>query len=453
MRIFTLFPEAVVLATALALPLVRRLLPERRELSWLAPLAALAALLLELWLGAQVGSLFSGGWLQDRFSLFAKAALLLGLLVFVVLDRELEARSDLDAFAFLAVFGGMVAASAPSLVGLWAGLELAALAGVAAGGLSSRRAGSELLFISATAGGLLALGFAFLYAVAGTTSLAGLRLGLSHRQLAPSLALIVLLALSGLLLRLALAPLAGSGGRVADGRSQAVSAGFLSAVALLVAAKLLPSLGATAAVWGPWLAGLSAAAMILGGLRAAAQLRPERQAAWLAVGQLGWVAAALASPQQRGTAAALFLLGCLLLGWVGAVGLARLEVAELAGLSTRDPLRAAGLGLVLLSLAGAPPLGGFFGEFVVAAELIRSDLGWVLAAGLLGGLAGLYGVVRTLARVYLEATPEPPRRGPRPASVWTPSALLPAALVLAYGLLAYPIHSLASQGAAALGLH
>ncbi|MGI8562813.1 MAG: proton-conducting transporter membrane subunit [Candidatus Dormibacter sp.] len=452
MRVTALLPEAVILATAAGLPLGRRLLPERRELGWLAPLAVVAALLLELWLGAQVGSLFSGGWLQDRFSLFAKAALLLGLLVFVVVDREPEAWPDLEALAFLAVFGGMVAVSAPSLVGLWAGLELAALAGVAAGGFSSRTAASELLFVSAGAGGLLALGFAFLYALTGTTSLAGLRLGLAHRQLALPLALIVLLVLSGLALRLALAPLAGNGGRTADSRGQAVPAALLSAVALLVAAKLLPSLAAATIVWAPWLAVLSAAAMLLGGLRAAALLRPERQAVWLAVAQVGWVGAALAIPQQRGTAAALFLLGCLLFAWVGAALLARLEPSALAGLTTRDPLRAAGLGLALLSLAGAPPLGGFFGEFAVAAELIRSDLGWVLAAGLLGWMAGLYGVIRTLARSYLEAAPEPPRRGPRPAPVWTVSALLPAVLVLGYGLFAFPIHSLASQGAAALGL-
>ncbi|HYW27768.1 MAG TPA: hypothetical protein VE953_26590, partial [Terriglobales bacterium] len=85
-----LAPEAVVVASAVALLLGARLLPRRRWL-WLrigALAAAVVALGLELWLGAAVGTLFNGGWQQDRFSLFAKGALLLGLIVLVAADLE-----------------------------------------------------------------------------------------------------------------------------------------------------------------------------------------------------------------------------------------------------------------------------------------------------------------------------------------------------------------------------
>src|SRR5205814_8361915 len=121
-----------------------RVVPSRHW-TWLqlgALVAAVAALALELWLGAAVGTLFAGGWQQDRFALFVKAALLLGLVVLIAGGLEAgvqraaaasEAR-PLDALplAFAVAFGGMVAASATSLVALWAGLELAALAAVAA---------------------------------------------------------------------------------------------------------------------------------------------------------------------------------------------------------------------------------------------------------------------------------------------------------------------------------
>src|SRR5439155_20206371 len=123
-----------------------------------------------------VGTLFGGGWVQDRFSLFATAALLLGLVALVAsADWEDELTWEAMPLAFLAAFGGMVAASATSLVGLWAGLELAALAGVAAAGLRAHETGVRLLLVSAVAGALVTVGFAILYAMAGAASLATLR--------------------------------------------------------------------------------------------------------------------------------------------------------------------------------------------------------------------------------------------------------------------------------------
>ena len=123
-----------------------------------------------------------------------------------------------------------------------------------------------------------------------------------------------------------------------------------------------------------------------------------------------------------------------------------------AGLGRRDPLRAAGLSLALLSLAGAPPLGGFFGEFTVAAELVRSGLGWLLGIGLLGWITAVAAVVRPLRAFYLESGLVDARRGARVAATWSVGALVPALLAVAYGLFAYPIHALAIQAATALGL-
>jgi NADH-quinone oxidoreductase subunit N len=128
---------------------------------------------------------------------------------------------------------------------------------------------------------------------------------------------------------------------------------------------------------------------------------------------------------------------------------------QLAGLRTSEPLRAVGLVVLLLSLAGAPPLAGFVGQFAVATELIHANLAWVLAAGLLGSVLALFGVVRAIRQVYLEPGLEP-ARGPRGARGlrrnWSPVALAPAVLVLLYTVLANPISGLALQGAAALKL-
>src|SRR5499427_3053750 len=464
MRATALVPEVVVLGAAVALLLAGRMLPAR-DRNWLAGaalVAAVVALVLELWLGAAVGTLFDGGWQQDRFALFAKAALLLALIVLIATTlpstTEPEAGDALPA-VFVVVFGGMVAASATSLVGLWAGLEVAALAAIATTGLSFREAGTRLLVISAVGAALLAVGFAVLIATTGGASLAGLRPTLRPGSVNLALALAVLLALTGIAIRLGLAPfqwLAVEGGLSVTPLAAGALGGLLVGVAAIVAARLLGGLESVNIAWWPWLAVLSATAMLLGGLRAATAGSPRAVAAWLVVAQVGWVAAGLAAHDRRGSAAALLVLGALLLAASPAPALARVdEGLQLAALRRNQPLRALGLVLLLLSLAGAPPLAGFVGQFAVAAELVRSNLAWLLAVGLLGSLLSAVAAVRVIRLLYLETSPDQPRTGRSLRTTertWSPAALAPALMVLLYSLLANPISGLALQGAAALKL-
>lgn len=457
-----LLPEAVVVAAALGLLLAPWLL-EPRVQPWLpkaAALAALTALGLELWLGGSTATLFGGGWVQDRFSLFAKAALLLGLLALVAAGdwEDTQARQALVP-AYLAVFGGMVAASATGLVGLWAGLELAALGAVAAVGAASRIWGRRLLVVSALAAGLVAFGLALLYSAVGASSLSGLRNTFTHEVVTMPLALAMLVLLAGLATRLGLAPFQAASveaALVAPATAAAVLGSLLVGVTVVVSARLLAGLVGAGPAWTLWLASLSALSMLLGGLRAASAASPRLTLSWLAVGQLGWVTAGLAMDDRRAFAASLFLLGALLLGSAAAPAVA--QAAELAGgaagLGRQDPARAAALALILLSLAGAPPLAGFFGEFTVAVELVRADRGWVLAVGLLGWVLALWAAARDLRTLYLlPPGPEGTRRPAQPQWSWgAVVSLVPGVLTLAYGVFAYPVHSLALQGAAALGL-
>lgn len=463
MRITVLLPEAVVLGAAVALLVAGRVLPSRNWFWFrvVALSAAVVALGLELWLGAAIGSLFAGGWQQDRFALYAKAALLLGLIVLIAggleVGEDREPSSSVLPLTLLVVFGGMVAASATSLIALWAGLELAALAAVAAAGLTAKETGIRLLLVSGLAGGLVAVGFAVLFAMAGGASLTALQVGLRPGSVSVPLAFAVLLTLAGIVMRLGLAPFqwatVGAGQSVAPVGAAAVG-GLLVGVGAVVAAKLLGGLDAINVAWAPWLSVLAAFAMVLGGLRATTTRSPRAMVAWLVVTQVGWMAAGLAVHDRRGSAAALLVLGALLLAAAAApvlaAGLEREE--QLPGLRRAEPGRAIGLAILLLSLAGAPPLAGFFGEFAVAAELIRSNVAWLLAAGLLGSLLALMGVVRVIRVTYLEAAPDQPRPSRAAAATWSAGALTPAVLVLLYGVLANPISSLAAQGAAALKL-
>jgi len=458
-----LIPELVVLGAALGLLVAGRVLRGREPaLGAAALLTAVAALGLELWLGAAVGTLFGGGWQQDRFALFAKAALLLALIVLIATSlsstSEPEAGDPLPA-VFVVAFGGMVAASATSLVGLWVGLEVAALAAVAAAGLGSRETRTQLLVLSAVGAALFAVGLVLLYATTGEAGLAALRTNLHPTSVNLALAIAMLLTLTGIAIRLGLAPfqwLAVEGGLSVSPLGAGALGGLLVGVAAIVAAKLLGGLGMVVVAWAPWLAVLSATAMLLGPLLAATAPSPRAVAAWLVVAQVGWLAAGLAAHDRRGSAAALLVVGALLLAAAAAPAIARGEAgAELATLRRTQPLRASGLVLLMLSLAGVPPLAGFVGQFAVAAELVRSNLTWLLMVGLLGSLLSVVAAVRVIRLLYLESGPDQPRTGRAvrmPAQTWSPGVLAPAVLVLLYSILANPISGLAMQGAAALKL-
>jgi NADH-quinone oxidoreductase subunit N len=213
-------------------------------------------------------------------------------------------------------------------------------------------------------------------------------------------------------------------------------------------------------VVSPYLEVLAAVAMVGGGLAAIAARSPRIRMTYLAAGQVGWVAAGLVTHYRTGIAASLFLLGAFAVAATcGPAVLGRAEGGEaaLAGLGAVRPLRAAGLALALLSLAGAPPLAGFFGELAVGAALAQSGHFVLLALGVLGSVLSLIAVTGTLRLLYIQSPLEEARRGAQAAlpAVTSLSSLGVAGfclVVAAYGLLGNPILGLANQGAEALGL-
>ncbi len=120
-------------------------------------------------------------------------------------------------------------------------------------------------------------------------------------------------------------------------------------------------------------------------------------------------------------------------------------------------MRAAGLGLAMLSLAGAPPLAGFFGELTVAAALAQSGNFVLLGLGLLGSVMSIAAVIGTLRVLYIQSPLEEARRGaaaalPAVTGLSTAGAVVFCVVIAAYGVFGNPILGLADQGAEALGL-
>jgi NADH-quinone oxidoreductase subunit N len=466
-KYFVLAPEAIVVGTALLLLIATRLAwirpAVRRYLPAIAALAALVALGVELWAGATLSTYFGGGLVQDRFALFAKAAVLLTAAIApAVVDWTAEDSVSIGlAMPLLAAFGVMVAASAGDLVALWAGLELAAAAGVVMVALRRPDLALRLLVTGGVASALLLIGLAFVYASVGTSDLSAVRDVLFSSVPTIALAIPVFLLVSGLALRATLAPFHLAGVTASLGASPlgaGLLLGLVAAASATVAIKLAGALAPIPSVYSTYLEVVAAVAMVGGGAAALAVRSPRARLAYLAAGQVGWVAAGLVTHYRAGLGASLFLLGAFVVAATcgpAVMGRADGGEAALAGMGVLRPARAAGLALAMLSLAGAPPLAGFFGEFAVGAALAQSGHFGLLALGLLGSLLSLAAAVRTLRLIYIHSPLEESRRGsvlPVLTRLSTFGAVVFCAVIAGYGLLSNPILGLADQGAEALGL-
>jgi NADH-quinone oxidoreductase subunit N len=462
MRSLVLLPEALVVAGAIGCLFAGRIGRIRRRQRIYLPAAAvviaLVAFGVELWAGATVGSFFGGALVQDRFALFAKAAVLLTVAVAIaVADWSAEDSAAIGvAMALLAAFGVMVAASAGDLAGLWAGLELAAAAAVVLVALRRPELGLRLLITGGLATALLLAGFAFVYATAGRPDLSGLRA--SFQYAAPTLPLVfpVLLMLGGLAVRAGLPMNAG-----ASPLGAGLLLGLVAAAGLVAGIKVAAFLSPLPQVFSPYLSVVAAVAMLGGGAASLVVRSPRARVGYLALGQVGWVAAGLSTHYRAGLGASLFLLGAFAVAACAApvvmgAGAVTGEMA-LAGMGALRPARAAGLAASVLSLAGAPPLGGFFGEFAVAASLAQSHHFVLLALGLAGSVMGLAAAFGMLRVIYVQSPLEEGRRAagsalPPFTRFSTAGAVLLGAVIMAYGLFGNPILGLADQGAEALGL-
>lgn len=467
MKNLVLVPEALVVAAAVFILLSARfawLSPgSKRYLPSVAAAVALIAFVIELWAGGTLATYFGGGLIQDRFALFPKAAVLLAAAIaLAVVDWTAEDSVSIGlAMPLLATFGVMVAASAGDLVALWAGLELAAAAGVVMVALRRPDLALRLLITGGVASSLLLVGLAFLYASAGTSDLTSMRDVLFGGAPTLALAIPIFLALTGLALRATLAPFHLAGIPASLGASPlgaGLVLGLVAAAAATVAIKLAGALSPIPAVYSSYVEVIAAVAMVGGGAAALAVRSPRVRIAYLAAGQIGWVAAGLVTHYRSGLAGSLFLLGAFAVAATcGPAVMGRAEGGEpaMAGMGVLRPARAAGLAVAMLSLAGAPPLAGFFGEFAVGAALAQSGHFGLLALGILGSLLSLAAVAGTLRVIYIQSPLEEARRGSRLPVLTRLSSLGAVAfcvVIASYGLLSNPILGLADQGAEALGL-
>jgi NADH-quinone oxidoreductase subunit N len=423
-------------------------------------------------------TLFEGAFIVDDFARFMKLLVLAGAALVLVMSFGDLARAKLLSFEYavlllLAVLGMLLMISAGDLIALFLGIELQSLAlyvvaAINRDSVRSSEAGLKYFVLGSLSSGMLLYGCSLIYGFTGSVDFSVIA-GVVHDQTAAQnvgLTIGLVFLLVGIAFKIAAVPFHMWTPDVYEGAPTPVTAFFaaapkLAAMALLIRV-LLSAFPGIAVQWQQIIVFLSIASMLLGAFAAIGQSNIKRLMAYSSIGHVGYALIGLAANSEAGTQAVLIYLAIYLFMTVGAFacilsmrskdGMAE-DIDALSGLAKNNLPMAFVLAMILFSMAGVPPLAGFFAKFYVFAAAIQAHLYALAVIGVLASVVAAYYYLRVVKIMFFdEAKPAflPVERGA--GFVMTISGLfvllfvlLPAPLVQAALTAARSLHSVPGQ--------
>ncbi|HWE18822.1 MAG TPA: NADH-quinone oxidoreductase subunit NuoN [Hyphomicrobiaceae bacterium] len=426
-----LFPEMLLALGAMALLMIGAFRPERdataEAIGWLSILTLAMAGWLILQQPAGVHRLFDGAFVVDGFARFMKVLTLVASAAALILSFDDMRRTRTLTFEYpvlvlLATAGMLMMISANDLIALYLGLELQSLAlyvmaAIRRDDLRSSEAGLKYFVLGALSSGMLLYGASLVYGFTGSTNFAVIASAAAQPGAGQNLGLIIGLVflLVGLAFKISAVPFHMWTPDVYEGAPTPVAAFFsagpkVAAMALLMRVTLAGFAG-TKPQWQQIITALAIASMLLGAFAAIGQSNIKRLLAYSAIGNIGYALIGLAagSPEgARGVVIYLVIYVAMTLGAFACVLAMRRgqtateEIDELSGLAQNNLALATLLAILLFSLAGIPPLAGFFAKFYVFLAAVREDL-WPLAViGVLASVVSAYYYVRIVKIMFFD---------------------------------------------------
>jgi NADH-quinone oxidoreductase subunit N len=428
-------PEAVVAVTALV---VLALGLARGRVAGICSAAAAAGLLFAMAAVVMLppnATLFGGMHvITPLTSLFKTICLTLAFFTVILArsDRSARNQGEYLALLLLATIGLMLLVGSEELLMIFIGLELTGLSLYVMAGFDktdprSAEAGLKYFLFGSTASAFTLFGLSLVYGMSGTTGLAAIGAKLDAIPVQPLLAAGIVMTLIGFAFKIAAAPFhlwapdAYQGAPIASAAFIASGSKVASFVVLgkIVLVGFAPAQGSAAwhgliAGWAPVLAALAALSIVVGNLVALAQSNVRRLLAYSAVAHAGYTLLGLVAGGRDGFGATLFYTTVYAFTLVGAFGVVALVRRETGGddlthfraLRSRSPLLAGCMAIFMLSLAGLPPLAGFFGKFYLFSAALRAGgshgLLWLVALALFGSLISLYYYLAVLKAIFVE---------------------------------------------------
>ncbi|HKS89422.1 MAG TPA: NADH-quinone oxidoreductase subunit NuoN [Stellaceae bacterium] len=467
-------PEMALAAAAMALLLVGVLRGEgsTRLVSWLSVAVLIGVLVLAgVFEGErQVG--FYGMFVTDAFAVFAKALVLVGSALSIILalnyneERQI-ARFEFPVLVLLATTGMMIMVSANDLITLYLGLEMQSLALYVVASFDrdtvrSTEAGLKYFVLGALASGMLLYGASLVYGFTGTTAFAGIaKLFAGGAEPSSGLIIGLVLVAVGLAFKISAVPFHMWTPDVYEGAPTPVTAFFsvgpkIAALALFVRFLVEP-FGGLLLEWRQIVVFLSVASMILGAIAAIAQSNIKRLMAYSSIGHVGYALIGLAVATPAGIRGVLVYLAIYLFMNLGAWSVIlcmrhdgrHLEgIDDLAGLGRTRPGLAMAFGIFMFALAGIPPTAGFFAKLYIFLAAIDAHMVGLAVIGVVTSVVGAFYYLRIVKVMYFDEPVAAFDRPIAPEVKWV--LVVTTAVTILFILLPDPIVGGAATAAASL---
>ncbi|MBK0328734.1 NADH-quinone oxidoreductase subunit NuoN [Rhodobacteraceae bacterium F11138] len=386
-----------------------------------ALMLVLAVFIASRGLGTNVA--FGGMYIDDGFSRFAKVAVLVSAAAILMMSRDYMARRGLLRFEYplliaLAVVGMMMMVSAGDLMSLYMGLELQSLALYVVAALrrdsvKSTEAGLKYFVLGALSSGLLLYGASLVYGYAGTTLFSGIIETVQDGQVSLGLLFGLIFLISGLAFKVSAVPFHMWTPDVYEGSPTPVTAFFATApkiAAMALFARVLhDAFGTAVADWQQVIALLSVLSMFLGAVAAIGQRDIKRLMAYSSIAHMGFAMMGLAAGTAFGVQAMLIYMAIYVTMNVGTFAFILMmekdgqpvtDIQSLNLYAKREPGKALAMLVLLFSLAGVPPMLGFFGKFYVLRAAYDGGLAWLAVAGVLASVIGAFYYLRIVYYMY-----------------------------------------------------
>ncbi|WP_024520783.1 NADH-quinone oxidoreductase subunit NuoN [Bradyrhizobium sp. Tv2a-2] len=418
-------PELVLAVGAMALLMLGAYRGQgtTRLITGLAVVLLIVTGILELMLPAGRLTTFGGSFIVDDFARFLKILALIGSVVTLVLSTEFLADPSRRIFEYpvlvlLSTLGMMVLISAGDLISLYLGLELMSLAlyVVAASNrdnAKSTEAGLKYFVLGALSSGMLLYGASLIYGFTGTVTFTGLAAAIKTGGIGTAFGLVFLLA--GLCFKVSAVPFHMWTPDVYEGAPTPVTAFFASApkvAAMAVFTRVtMTAFPGILTQWQQIVVFVSIASMALGSFAAIGQRNIKRLMAYSSIGHMGFALVGLAAGTAEGAQGVLVYLAIYVTMTLGVFAIVLSikrdgqnfeNISDFAGLSRTNPLVAFIFAMLLFSLAGVPPLAGFFGKWYVFVAAIKAGLFTLSVIGVLTSVVGAFYYLSIVKTMYFD---------------------------------------------------
>jgi NADH-quinone oxidoreductase subunit N len=385
-------------------------------------LLVVAGIILVALPGGKLSS-FGGSFVVDDFARFLKVLALVGSAAAIAMSIDYDSREHQRRFEFpvlilLSTLGMMMLISAADLIALYLGLELMSLplyvvAASHRDRLRSTEAGLKYFVLGALSSGMLLYGASLIYGFTGTITFAGIAQAASHGGVGLIFGLVFLFA--GFCFKVSAVPFHMWTPDVYEGAPTPVTAFFAAApkvagIAMFVRAAVVAFPGITTQ-WQQIVIFVAIASMLLGSFAAIGQRNIKRLMAYSSIGHMGYALVGLAAGTAEGVQGVLLYMAIYITMTLGvfAVILAMRRstgmvesIDQLSGLARTHPTMAFLLAMLLFSMAGVPPLAGFFAKFYIFLAAIKAGLYVLAVIGVLASVVGAYYYLAIVKYMYFD---------------------------------------------------